>query len=437
MITHLLLNKKKILLILHSIFLGFGLLTCHFKQMQALSPPSVEANVVSYMIVDTPPPTATILSQGTPSATIPPPQTATLSLSSTVITRPEFEKLLEFITNFIQDGGNLDDLEHLLRDWHYISDRFGGVKIKILKDREQKLVIIHCFQDANLGRQFPGRLMILHISPDGVQDIYDSTLIGAGFVHDNIAFEDADADQNQDIAFIIRDCGAHTCYGYFHLLEWNGDTLVNLMGRHLAMLSPTILIEPGQITAVSGYVDSVGAGKQRAYTEIWQWTGQVFTQTYKTIGPPVIRMHFIDDGDEAFKQGDLEEAISLYNLAITDQDLSTRLHIIASQETGAEISKAYAHFKLMIVFAYQNQIDQVQEHFSALSTSITSDEEAQNWFIGLAQNFLEEYLATNNVKSACSRPINWYTGYKYFDTGYANGTKERVLNICSLPLHIK
>jgi hypothetical protein len=239
--------------------------------------------------------------------TVSPTPTLTLPLS--------IEDFPKFITTYLNRRNNPYTLEQLFRTRQLISDEAGGIEVR--KSDTSDLVVYHL--------HFPSfeteSLMIFALDKDGqVQDVFNSpTEVGVSFklVPEVVV----NFNHDPDIVYIETNCGAHTCYDRVDVIDGNGQGFVVLIDGQLQLPHPTYMIELGQITAVSGYVHSAGAGPQRAYTEIWQWTGQVITVTDKLVGPPIVRMHIVHDADAELERGKVSKAIELYTQAIDEEKL--------------------------------------------------------------------------------------------------------------------
>jgi tetratricopeptide (TPR) repeat protein len=318
-------------------------------------------------------------------------------------TAPPFENYPQFIQDFLESGGDLTTLENLLQNWQNITDELGGIEFR--DSSEGQLIIVHVFRPMKDDETLSDRLMIFLLKDQKVQGIFDSNeLVRGGYIFDLMPDQVITPNRLPDIAFSDRFCGAHTCYDALYIVEWDGQSFVLRLNGELEMPYPHYLIDVGQITAVSGHEGSVGAGAGRAYTEIWQWNGSVFTATEKIIGPPTVRMHLIYDADTAFEQGDLTKAMTLYQQAIDDKSLSSQTFYYTDEDAGAKVISAYANFKLILTYATQGQIDKAKEHYEHLIAN-NPPETPGYLSVRLGQAFWDNYLRTNNLELACAAAI--------------------------------
>lgn len=328
----------------------------------------------------------------------------TLAPTPTLIPPSSFEDLPQFIKDYLNAGNRPIKLNQLLRSWQFISDTVGGVEIR--KGSTNKLVTVHV-STPNPDFGSIQSIMIFAMNEEGkVQDIFipynSPTDPGVSFKllsEVTVNFNDL-----PDMAYIDTDCGAHTCTDNLNVIEWNGQKFVDLIDGDLRLPHPTYLIELGQITAVSGYVNSVGAGPQRAYTEIWKWNGKVITVTDKILGPPIARMHLVNDADAKLEQGDTSEAISNYKQAIEDQSLPSQF-LNPNTDYKQEVVKAYATFKLFVAYTVLGQIGEAQKYLEQLVVNHSQDTEG-NLFVILGQVFWDNYSQTNNAILACEAVVS-------------------------------
>ncbi|MCP4368791.1 MAG: hypothetical protein GY797_11865 [Deltaproteobacteria bacterium] len=354
-------------------------------------------------------------------------------------TVPPFESYPQFIRNFLESGGDPTTLENLLRSWQNITDELGGIELR--NSSAGQLIITHVFRPLKDGETPSDRLMIFLLKNQKVHGVFDSSELvrRSGYIFDLMPERMITPDRLPDVVFKDRFCGAHTCYESLHIAEWDGQDFVMRLNGELRMPYPHYLVDLGQITAVSGHEGSAGAGAGRAYTEIWQWNGSVFTVTEKIVGPPMIRMHIIHDADAAFEQGDLNKAGALYQQAIDDENLWSQTFYHTDEDAGAKVIDAYANFKLMIVHAIQEQTDKTKEHYERLIADNSSESPAY-LFVLSGRAFWNSYLKMSNVELACEAAIavtkadstelieQLYVGYAFTNRVY------RAEDICRIPI---
>lgn len=352
----------------------------------------------------------------------------TFSPTPTLTPPPSIEDFPQFITDYLNEGNNPYTLQRFLRTtWQINSDvemrKIGKNKLVAflvyLPSRETQSLMIFALDETGQVR----KVFVPYNSPT------DPGVIFKLLPEVVVNFNDL-----PEIVYIDTDCGAHTCSDTLNVIEWNGEEFVDLIDGNLQLPHPTYLIELGQITAVSGYVNSVGAGPQRAYTEIWKWNGEVITITDKIVGPPVARMHLVHDGDAKFEQGGINEAIKFYQQAIDDKNLPSQF-VGSDEDYKKEVVKAYATFKLVVAYTVESNIAEAQKYLKQLMAENRQDTEGY-LFVSLGQAFWDNYSQTNDVNLACETVVTLAKATAdipfVLEIGYQNPIYEAE-DICRLP----
>ncbi len=347
------------------------------------------------------------ISYGGPSAAIQPTPGSSAAVAASppiTSTPPAFEDYPRFIANFLESGGDVTTLESLLRDWNAITEELGGIEVRHREAGD--LVVVHVGRPPTQGVILTDRLMLFLLKGQKVLGIFDSDkLIRFGYVLAILHGWEIAPSRLTAVAFTDRFCGAHTCYEKLHVVGWNGQDFAELLDGELQMPYPQYLIDVGQITAVSGHIQSAGAGPGRAYTEIWQWNGSVFTVTQRILGPPTVRMHLKHDADLELERGNLDRAIALYQQAIEDKALFSGIFFYSHEDDGEKIIKAYAGFKLMVAYAAQGQGDKAKTQYDHL---MAGNPPGTNGYLSalLGQAFWDSYSKTGDVNAACAAAIS-------------------------------
>jgi len=163
-----------------------------------------------------------------------------------------------------------------------------------------------------------------------------------------LAAVDLTADGPGDLAFAQIQCGAHTCTWNVHVVTGTDTTYRELTPQDgLSLATADVRIEDRdgngtkEIILHGGIIQSVGAGPQRAQTDLYAWDGQQYTLKSSAKASSDIRLFKVQDADTAFAAGNYQEAVHLYQQAVSDMSL---------QEVGGFGSRdelmAYALFRL-------------------------------------------------------------------------------------------
>ena len=173
-----------------------------------------------------------------------------------------------------------------------------------------------------------------------------------------LTVQDLTGDSLPDLLMANRSCGAHTCFSRLQLLSWTHSEFVQvLQGRTDDLPSPEIEIldadrpGPKRIAITATGIASAGAGPYRQKTRIWAWeAGQGrFLPVEEFLEPPVYRIHWVHDADQAAEKGHYEQAISLYQ-AVIEQDLDDWIY---GPEGGQRLA-AYALYRQMLVHLWRS-----------------------------------------------------------------------------------
>jgi len=317
-----------------------------------------------------------------------------LALPTPQSTPDPLDKYPTYITNFLNQGEHIGHLEAKLRRAGVFGaiSQSGGIDNKIV-------VVMLQGVDPARGEV---RLLIFHRTAGQVDGLYDSgTRIRNGGGTELVqGSSGTNGNDEPDVAFFDHFCGAHTCYDTLHLLEWDGTAFRDLVGGNLMMPYPQYILDSGQITAVSGHIQSAGAGAQRAYTEIWQWNGEVFTVTQQITGPPTVRMHIIHDGDTLLSQGLVAQAIEQYQQAMTDTKLPGALWY-GDLVTTEQILYRFARFKLIVAQLANHDADAAIAEFEQLQAETERTSPGYIYLL-FAQGLLKKYTATADLTLACA-----------------------------------
>jgi hypothetical protein len=221
-----------------------------------------------------------------------------------------------------------------------------------------------------------------------------------------VRVSDMTLDGLPDLVYVLRTCGAHTCFEQLNILGWNGARLVSLMGGTLDLPYPTYNVEPGQIEAISGGIGSVGAEPQRGYAEIWTWNGDVFTITETIYEPPVYRYHALLDGDRALRAGDYGTAEDMYRRVIEDEALESFIGVIsqADQVDERAFLTAFARWRLLLTDLQMGNVEGARAEFDRLQADYPPGAFGHD-IAEMAQVFWDAYSRGAGIAQGCSAGV--------------------------------
>ncbi len=150
------------------------------------------------------------------------------------------------------------------------------------------------------------------------------------FVSEIVSVGDITGDGAGELVHATNWCGASTCTlnvfvvagdsGKYKRLDTSAD--VPEFPSEIAMPSAEVRVEDTngdgtmEIVLHGGIIQSAAAGPQRMRTEVYGWDGEQFSLTSIENDPPARRYFKVRDADDAFSQGDYEQAVGLYQEAI-------------------------------------------------------------------------------------------------------------------------
>jgi hypothetical protein len=242
---------------------------------------------------------------------------------------------------------------------------------------------------------------------------------------------DVNQDGQMDLVWTETTCGAHTCFGTVHLISWTGTAFQNWIDGTLSMAYPEVRLEDttdgsGQeIIVHGGVIGSVGAGPQRAWTEIWASPeGAPYTRVSQVYDPSNCLYHTVLDANTALLNGrsdQFAQAITLYRKAIEDPTLVA----CWSRPNELEELRTFSTFRLALAYAYQGDQANAEATVTELSNRYPGAIYTQ-----IADIWWTAYRPTEDMRAACAAVNAFVAGppshpeaYEMLaDYGYANPT---------------
>lgn len=382
-------------------------------------------------------PSATCTETATPTAVSATPTPASARCpapASPDFPRPtDFEGYPDAIQAFLSAGGSLETLRSRLREWNALSEGQDQVVAADVNGDGTDEVIVSVIDPQGQLIAPPGALLVFACSEGTYTRLYRE---GGGksetFDPSTRLVRVADLTQDglPDVVYILRTCGAHTCYERLRVLGWDGSELVNLMGGTLDLPYPSYTVEPMRIEATSGGIGSVGAEPQRRHTEIWTWNGTVFTRTEMIYEPAVYRYHVLLDGDRALLSGDYAGATDAYRRVLNDDALKEwggESGMMTAAEERAQLS-AFARWRLVLTHLLAERSQEAQLAYDTLQQLYPSG--AGQDVAQMARVFWTTYQAGGTVSGGCSAvtaDVDSYRSILEFynrNYGYANPNWE-------------
>jgi len=244
-----------------------------------------------------------------------------------------------------------------------------------------------------------------------------------------LATGDINDDGQPDLAWLDTTCGASTCFDTAMVRSWDGTQWKDWTSSTIVMAYADVVLEEArengqglEIVLAGGEYGSVGAGPQRARTEVWgSVAGEPYTLLDKLYERSTCLYFKVLDAGEAltrYQEIGLVQAREMYNEAVTSRSLVT-----CSQRPGEmDELRSFSLFRLALVDAYAGEPDMAAESVAQLQQAYPD-----SIYAALGQVWLDAYQAGDNIAAACAAATafaeqNPETYEALSDYGYANPT---------------
>jgi hypothetical protein len=300
--------------------------------------------------------------------------------------------IADAITRFFSNGGTVARLESTMRDeWNIL----GSIRADVDLTGEGTPEILIAFTAPDEG----GVLLIMGCLDGRYLTRYQAALGGA--TPDILNVADLNYNGVPDVLFASKDCTA-ACVYHTQLVTWNPERgrFINLLGGAITSDQvPTIQdIDSDQVSELIVRFDDAGnsqTGPMRTGYTVYDWNGTGYVQSVTQLNPPRFRIQMIQAADSAFAAQNMDEAISLYTLAINSASLENWYN------DDAETLKAYALYRLLLAYAFTENDSRVQTQQVIQQTY--PDLAAAPPYAQMALDFWNAQQITNNLHSACQK----------------------------------
>lgn len=387
-----------------------------------------------------------------------------------VPTVPEFTTSLQMILDFddeekgvipqilayLNAGGDPDELFLALAREHKASDLR---KADLNGDGVNEVLIkIHdgSYQGTN-------RIGLFFCTSQGTYELEKWLIRGTDFGYgysDIVAIEDFNQDGYPEV--LIEDIPLmSSCYRKRHLLGWNGTELTPYFIDDGGNECDTTLTVSDLDN--DGYKEWVIRGnddrfrwdwrrdatwvyklkpiaeidpllqQDRSYYEKLPDDGLVYVLESKVLDAPTDKVHILEDAHTALQSGDRQQAIYLYEQAITDPALSfqeeindpSEAFLLSSEEerekyrqyymTGEAYTLGFAYLRLIILYTADGNIAQAEMWFQAMNAGLP-DSGIGGELRSVAQTFMTEWQNSQNISLVCSTINAQYDQFHEQDT---------------------
>ncbi len=214
---------------------------------------------------------------------------------------------------------------------------------------------------------------------------------------------DINYDARPDILFSMPDCSEvepFTCANRSDVRTFSRDDtrFISLLnGAILSSEPPTVNdIDNDRVLEIVVRLTETGditTGPLRTGVNIYDWNGLNFVLSIIQLDPPRFQIQVIQEADRAFARQDMEQAIRLYELALTD----TALRFWLNDEPV--FLKSYVYYRLLLAYAFTDNSNLLTIYQTA--NAEYPDPATAPVYIAMLNAFWNGWQVTNNLRSAC------------------------------------
>lgn len=340
---------------------------------------------------------------------------------------PRPEDLADYppaIVTYLNDtAGDVDGLRAMLEGWETLADVTDLLRVDVDDDGEGELLLIIVGPSEEYVVNRTGDLLVIDIHAEKYALAYQAT--GDSLLTDPALLEvdDINSDGHTELAFTSTSCGAHTCYTRVHIVASGKGTYKDLTdgGIEMSYVEPRLSDWDNdgvlELMMYGGTIGSIGAGPQRARTEIYRWDATKYALS-ETIYDPSNYLYFkVLDANQALLDGELERAATLYEEAIQNPNLQVWM-----EENEREELTSFSRYRLSLTHLLAGDIDSAQvlqdELLAQLPDSVYAQVVAVLW---------DTYLRDGDLRTACEdvgtfAAAHPETAGMLSDYGYGNPT---------------
>ncbi len=360
---------------------------------------------------------------------IPTAERTTVSISSpTVVPLPprpdDFGNYAPTIVEYLNDSkGDEDGLRATLESWGALRQVTDLLRVDVDDDGTGELLLVIVDPSPDYGINARGDLLILDREGGRFSVAYSAA--GDTPLLDPVLMEvdDLNGNGHTELAYSSTSCGAHTCFTTVYVVASGTGTYEELTGggAEMAYVDPGFRDWDGdgirELLLYGGTIGSVGAGPQRARTEVYGWDGVAYVLVESVYDPSNFLYFRILDANSAFLAGEYDSAIVLYREAIDDPGLDVWM-----QESEREELVAFSRYRLSLTYLALGQVDQARAARDELLA-----EQPDNIYAQIVAVLWDTYLREGSLRTACEEVTAFAGSHPQAtevlaDYGYANPT---------------
>jgi len=185
-----------------------------------------------------------------------------------------------------------------------------------------------------------------------------------------------------------------------------------------------------------------GGGISRVIIDTYTWDGDKFTYSSSVMPPGNDRVHYLDDAESAWKQGNPLLAVANYEIAARDTNISSYWTTYELEHAQTELAQpyqqAFAFFRIVAIWYYLDRPEVAAQYIQEMS-EVFPDGKPGNEFVLAVQELEKGYEIDSAFSSSCAKAVHLLdTEYPDVvrnhlgDWGVANPIYSATSDICNL-----
>jgi hypothetical protein len=343
-------------------------------------------------------PTRTVEMAAIPPPTPRPTATAAVSLAP-VPFPPRPDDLADYanaIVSYLNESqGDVDGLREGLEGWQALRHVTDLLRADVDDDGKGEFLLVLVAPSAEYATVIPGDLLAIDIDGQEYRLAYQAASDRVIMDPALLEVEDLNGDGYTELAFASTGCGAHTCTTTVYILASGAGTYDDLIegGIEMPFVEVHFVDRDGDSVPVmyGGMIGSVGAGPQRARTEVYKWDGHTYTLA-ETIYDPSDYLYFkVLDANGALLEGDYARAAQLYLEAVENPNLEAWM----GEYERVDLT-AFSRYRLCLTYLLKGDVDAAK----AVRDEMLK-EQPDHIYAQVVTALWDAYLTDGDLSSAC------------------------------------